>query len=301
MNRLLLVAALLLGIVGARAQSDLLLMGVGVAPKGGAAAYTGPGDVQATGWVSFYSCRAFSKATAGTQAYRIINETTTVQTDINSLSSGLCDTATPASFCSGATCKIVTYYDQSTSALCNGTCNITNATDAGRPPWTANSLNGWPCATNNQNNAITLQSVSLASSISEPFTFVGLGERAGSPTITQVLVSVNSTNSFIGWRNSANTFGTQSGTITATANDNAFHAFMGIYITGLGNSSVVVDGVPTAGTLVVTLATAGIGAMGTGSANGMNGTFCEGGLLSVGLTPTQYAALNSNMHSAWNF
>src|SRR5258708_3584367 len=69
----------------------------------GAAAYQGPGDLSIGTFSTFWSCRAFSLAKAGTKAYQLKRASDSTTQDINSLGSGLCDTTSPATFCNATT------------------------------------------------------------------------------------------------------------------------------------------------------------------------------------------------------
>ena len=74
MRKLLTLLIALAAIVGISASSHAQLGMTGVGGGGfggGAAAYSGPGDVVTTGWVWWFGLRAFSAATAGTKAANI--------------------------------------------------------------------------------------------------------------------------------------------------------------------------------------------------------------------------------------
>jgi hypothetical protein len=268
--------------------------------------YTGPGDLIASGWVGFYSCRAFNAATKGTKAYRIVRASDSTQTDINSLANGQCDTTTPTTFCASTTCKVVTYYDQSVSGGCTGSCDLTQATDANRPPLTLSALNGWPCIINA--TSATLASVGGISTLPQPYTWMGIGERfANFGTVFGMIYETGGT-VFIGWRETANTFGTQSGTITATASDGTsssdfthFHAFAGPSVANTASaSSIVVDGAITTGTLgTFTLSSPSPLTLAVGNSSTQGAYFCEGGLQNTAWNTTQIGQICHNQYTVW--
>lgn len=296
----LLIAASL--VFSDAASAQLLTTGAGGAALAG---YQGPGDV-ISGAIAFYSCRAYNAAAAGTKAYRIVRASDSTQTDINSLANGKCDTSTPATFCNATTCKVVTWYDQSGALACAGSvaCDVTQATDANRPSLTLSALNGWPCATDSGPTGVVLEtSVNLVQA--QPFSFSGIGERTGAFTSAQRFWNSNASATNFGWRTTTNTVGTQSGTMTATASDSAYHVFSYVTNNG-GTSTLVVDGAATTGTLGLAPLSAHLDFFNDASGSGdpMNGNLCEAGFWPIGFNATQYGNINTNMHSAsngWNF
>lgn len=284
------------------APGQLLLTGAGGAKIG--AAYQGPGDI-VSGALAFWSCRAYSLAKAGTKAYRIVRASDSAQTDINSLANGLCDVPTPTAFCASTTCKVVTYYDQTGALACAGStaCDLTQATSANQPALTISALSGSPCATDSGVTGIALSTAAVLAQ-AQPFTLTGIGERTGNLTGAQRLINSNGSATNFGWRSTANTVGMQSGTITATASDSAYHAFVVTYSNG-GTSSIVVDGAATTGTLGA-ISLGGLFVVmndATGSGDPMTGSFCEAGAWPSLFNSTQYGNMNGNMHgvNGWNF
>lgn len=290
----------------ALAQSNIIGGGMFGDVKVSSATYAGPGDV-ISGATAFWSCRAYNLASVGTKAYRIVRASDSTQTDINSLASGKCDTITPTTFCIATTCKVVTYYDQSGALACAGStaCDLTQGTDANRPPWTASILNSWPCATNLASTIGLVLTTANNLALSQPYTLGGIAERTANFTTAQRILVSNGATVNLGWRGVVNQVGTQAGTIVATAADSAFHAVLLASSNG-GTSSLVVDGAATTGTLGALPLALTLNAMNdsAGAGSTLDGAFCEAVIYPILMNATQYGNLNTNMHSAtngWNF
>lgn len=289
-------------------------------------AYSGPGNVQ-TGALAFYSCgRAYNAAYAvgGTQpACDIVDTATGLATctipigtnGFANLTAIVCPTSAPAvgvtTFCTvthAAGCSVAKMYDQSGSLACSGgtACSAVQATLANMPPLTLSALNGLPCPTWAGASAMVLASGVLTSTTNMPFAYTAVSKSTvGTPSATSVIVENNGNTTNIGYRASANTVGSQSGTITATASANSFHAVqLALVSTGANASFIVVDGSQTLGTFGSFTLTNKI-AVGNGDAGGnpLTGTICEAGVWPSNFTSV-YTSMNTNMHSAtngWNF
>lgn len=139
----------------------------------------------------------------------------------------------------------------------------------------------------------------------EPWSVFGIGNRTGATGAVNRLLSFGNGTASFSWRNSTNLFGVFAGTaLTQTATDNAFHAFIGV--ANSTTSAMVVDGTAATGNASTqSIANIGLSSMAdTGLTNPLTGDWCEGGIYLSALNSTQYANLNSNMHSAtngWNF
>src|SRR5262245_35481039 len=127
-------------------------------------AYTGPGDIET--FTAWYGFRAYSAATTGTAAIRVIRASDSTQTDINTLSDGSLDSSTLATFLTSTTGKVVTVYDQV------GTNHITQATDGNRPAVTASALNSAYGMTFTAASSTQLISGSSFASQAIPYAFV---------------------------------------------------------------------------------------------------------------------------------
>ncbi len=310
MNRLLLVAVLLLGIVGAQAQSDLLLMGVGVAPKtSGPVAYSGPGNI-ASGAIAFYGCgRAYNLAYAQAQsaACDLVDTATGLATCTLSFgTNGFADLVTRS--CVGGTVTVVTFctvthvgcsvakmYDQTG----NGN-DVVQATLASMPGLTFSAQNGLPCVAGTTTGF--LKSSGTISQVA-PYTFVAVVERTGNFTTGARIMSATSNLQFL---NSANTVAAQSGAaVSLTAADSAFHALLAVFSTT--NPLFAVDSSANTSTSANTpgsiAAAATLMATNGGTTVLKIGLECEAGIWPADLN-SSYQAMLANMRSAtngWNF
>jgi hypothetical protein len=127
-------------------------------PSSASASYTGPGDI-VSGAYAWYGLRAYNAAIAAAGTQKLINirnGTTTETCDVIVASngglgltancSGSSNGESPATFCSGATCSVVTAYDQSGANNCSGApCNATQATTGQQPTLNLSCVNSLPC------------------------------------------------------------------------------------------------------------------------------------------------------------
>lgn len=104
-------------------------------------AYVGPGDV-VSGAAAWWGLRAYSSAKVGTKAIRLIRASDSAQQDFNTLTNGALDIASISTFLTSTTGKVVTLYDQTGNGF-----DITQSTDANRPDFLLNQLNGLPIIT----------------------------------------------------------------------------------------------------------------------------------------------------------
>ena len=303
--RALAVALFLLGLLclAQSPRADMMLTGVGGGPVASAAAgYQGPGDIVsgASAWYAANQC--YNTAYSGNVA-DVWDSTTgnTTETLITCSAGGTLNfTVNPIATTCSSGCVIKTMYDQTGSLACGGAaCDVTEATLANRPTYTANALNSKACGT--WTVSIALNSTNALTSIPQQFSYVAVAERTGSFTTAQRIIETSSAGTRMGFSNAGNTTSINAGSsFTAVASDSSFHALIDVF--NNASSSIVVDGSATAGT-------AGAGASATtieiGNETVTNsnlvGLFCEGGIWPVGLNATQYGNLNSNMHTRWNF
>jgi|HubBroStandDraft_4_1064222.scaffolds.fasta_scaffold00027_5 hypothetical protein len=316
MNRLLLVATLLLGIVGAHAQSDLLLMGVGTAPKSGTpAGFQGPGDIT-SGAIAFYSAgRAYNAAYAAAQSplTDIVDTATglatcTIKVGTNgfaNVSAVVCPTGAPVvsvtTFCTVTHigCSIAKLYDQTG----NGN-HVVQATLANMPGLTLSAQNGLPCAVGTGAGYLV-----SAGNITQavPYTVTAVGERTNNVTTAQRIITNGANIGRHTWTPAANTVAYDATTaVSLTAADGAFHAMLGI--TSASAPLFAVDS--SANTSTSTNGTTALSSTEEVMATGVAGSpilpgnfFCEAGIWPADLNAS-YQAILANMRSAvygWNF
>lgn len=261
--------------------------------------FTGPGDVQVSGWSGWWGFRAFSKATAGTKAAQLcLHSTPGTCQDINTLANGNFDTASAASFCTSA-CDVAKLYDQSGNAL-----DASQATAANRPSYTASCINSLPCMT------VAGGSQGLAT-----------GNHNGGPPVTMVGMASNTSNTGFGQNviadggngNQLNYHAATTqiemdcltGGAVATVTGSAFHAMEGVCASGTNGIVLVVDSAVTTATGTVTATGANPIDVTQGNGNGgfsLVGSFTEGGMLAgTALTSTVMQSLDANVHSYWGF
>lgn len=134
--RLLVLLALLLRAAPASAQFGGFMYG----PSGPPCTYVGPGDVASASYASWWGLQAYNCATAGTKAVNIRRASDNTTTDINTLSSGLLDTATAGTFCASTTCFVTKWYDKVSTA------DLSQATNGNQYQLLFNCDGTLPCA-----------------------------------------------------------------------------------------------------------------------------------------------------------
>lgn len=207
-----------------------------IAAAGGS--YTGPGDVvgSALGW---WGMRAYSSASAGGNAVRLIRASDSSQSDFATNSSGVL--ANVDSFLGGTTGKVVTWYDQSGNAR-----DTTQGTDANRPA-VAKDVDGIIPATNWNGTAFGTQP-SLVSSggptQANPYTVVAL-TMCTDGTIFGRLFSTAAGGSFVGSGGTNQAEIAESGGLLVAASDNAWHVL--VFVVNGASSAIYVDGTKTTG------------------------------------------------------
>jgi hypothetical protein len=142
-------------------------------PLAAAPTYAGPGDVVPNALV-WFGLRAYSAATVGTAAIRLIRSSDSAQSDFNTLSTGALDTASISSFIGGGSATVAKWYDQSGNSR-DATGGATKpALPLGPPP--AVVFNG-----------SALLQFSLVAAHSQPFSFSSVSNRTDATNATALL------------------------------------------------------------------------------------------------------------------
>lgn len=274
------------------------------------ATYQGPGDI-VSGATMWGSCaRAYNAAYAnGTNPLCDLVAVTggaavctlrVLTTGFVDLAASYCAGTTPAAACaaaSGGSCKVTKVYDQTG----NGN-HWTNATLSSMPALTFSALGGLPGMT------FAIASSSLLATgnttVSFPFSASTVAERTGSTAAVNCILCGPTISYQFGLQNSANTaLLSFTGSITATANDSAFHALQGVDAGTSGASSVLtVDGSDTTGTTAASGWSAQVIRLGRGnSCCTLGGVIMEAGIWSnTTFSGTNRTDLNTNQHGSAN-
>jgi hypothetical protein len=238
--------AIMLAIAGPLHSTSMTLTGVGSAP--GAATYTGPGDVQATGWVYWAGLRAFSAAKRGTKAINLCDDTGANCSDV------LTDATTGALNSPGthgtnncntsATCKIHTVYDQSGNTNCTGSvaCDFVQTTTANQPVLVMNCNGSTPCISYvSANSQKLVTTATVASSFSQPYSGSITYQRLGQfSNITDVFVIGNA--EIFGWQ-TADTINVYAGSfVNTTVADANWNAINATWNNSVGTNDINVNG-----------------------------------------------------------
>jgi hypothetical protein len=263
----------------------------------GGGGYTGPGDIQAfTFWCGF---RAYSAATAGTKAIRVVRASDSTQTDINTLANGNLDAATLTTFLTATTGNVVICYDKA------GTNDLGLSTLGVGPVVTANALNTSYCGTHAHAFASSLLSGS-ALNLSQPYYFSTIGNQTATAN-GNTLISINNSG-YAGAEMSLNATSkalVYSGTSllsSGTTTTGVWYALQGLF--NGGSSVVSLNGTETTGAA---------GAQATGAnvittandysppsaGQAADAIICETGVISGTVSPTNRINLNANMRGAY--
>lgn len=235
-----------------------------------------------------YSFRLLRSAYLGTgAAVRLRRASDNAESDIGFSGSRDFDTATATAFCSATTCFIRTIYDQSGNAR-----DLTQTTAASQPALVFGCKGGLPCLRTVASELIVGSSFTPTTGITS---YSVVADRTAGAGFC-VWMRVNATNRLgTGAANVWSLFST--GSITAAANDNIWHAGTGVIANGAA-SVLNIDGVETTGSITGTV-TAGLpGIVGAGA-----GTTCQAaeGVFwdNYQLTAGERATLQANQKSYW--
>jgi hypothetical protein len=256
--------------------------------------YTGPGDVATfTWWCGF---RAYSAATTGTKAIRVIRASDSTQQDINTLSSGALDESTLSTFLSATTGKVVTCYDKV------GTNDVTTATDANRPAILQNAVGSHTCASSS-GGSTQLTSGSTVTQ-NQPFSVSAYAYRTSGVALGQEVVAlVNSgfsTGGAFEFNSTAATVDLYAGaSLTASITENVFHAYQNVF--NGASSSITVDSTTTNGSSgTQNISGNNINLFNNvGGSQVMFGRLCEAGLAAGAFSGGTISSLATNQASYW--
>lgn len=212
-----------------------------------------------------YSIRRLRTAYTANKAFNVVRASDSATTDIGFRADGSPDTATLATFLNATTGKFVTFYDQC------GALNITQATDANRPPLTQSGLGIYPYFSTTS-GSISLNSSSNLTPATGIVSLAFVGRRSAGTGACQFLRENGAGNRVQG--RSATTGlslnGGTSGTVTTSSAENTWHAVNAVIGSGTNNSKINVDGVVNGGTTV------GNTTAGTVTILGVASTTCDG-------------------------
>ena len=265
---------------------------LGAPASGGAAAYTGPGDV--TTFSQWYGIRAYSAAKRGTAAINVCNSTGGVDVGCADLSTDattgkLVSATVSAITCPGTNCTIKTFYDQT-----GGGGDCTQATVASRATLPATGGPGSnPTASFNGSQNYTCGTTTGT----QPVSLSAVADRTGNTSAFNSVISFGFTVDLL-FNNSTNSVGEYAGSVLATAaTDGSFHAVQAL--ANGASSSIYVDGSSTAGNAGTTSPSTNT-RFGTGVGGSCTCNIVEGGTIASDKS-ANFAALNSNQHSFWGF
>jgi len=311
MKRILLALLLLLP-VSASAQFNGCSAGFCAPLSSVVASYTGPCDISGVTCIAYYAVSGCAQAAYSGNVVDVVDAATGTTTGTRlQCSAGVVSALVSASACTFVTgnacsplattcavsCTFSTIYNQlGTGSLPNLTVP---STLADRATITLSALNSKPCLFSNS-ASVPSAAPSSTTSVASPFTLIAVAERNAGFTTNGRIISTGTGTVNIGYRSTANTVGSEGGTITATASDSVFHGLMLVH--NSASSFIVVDGSPsTTGTLAAAWsATQGPILMSdnaTGSGAAMQGYLCESIVTSNALGSTAYIALNTNFRN----
>ncbi len=259
-----------------------------------ASAYSGPGDIVA-GATAWYGLRAYSAADRGNRLLNVCNVADIACADLSSdaTTGALVISTIGGSSCSVVTCTIKTMYDRSG----NGS-DITQATISGRPTLTVNCVGGKPCA-----SCVSQGLLGTVTTTNQPYTFSIVAIRTGATTARNAMFSMYTTGSMpiIGAFNS-NSANMYSGTeVSATMNDNAWHAVQAVYnggssVLNIDNTNNAVNPNNGAGGTTISFCRTGNGA---GNEQYLTGNMTEAGLWTSAFSVGSRTSMCHNQFAYW--
>lgn len=260
--------------------------------------YVGPGDVVANA-KAWYGFRGYQQAYTG-RAANICLPSDTACIDMRIANGNIVFTPIFGTPCSATViCTVKTLYDQTQGGNCGGSCDITQATIASRPTVQVSCIGTLPCM---KFNFASLQQLLAAGTLTQAqsYTVSSVAERSSNFTSTQAIFGDNTSLSFIGFSNAANTLRMRCGTtpdVTATAIDGTFHAIQSIC--GGSSSSIYIDGTSTTGS-AATGSFSGAPSV-SYNAGAVGGYVQEVGIWGSAFNSTQLTAVNANQRAYWGF
>ena len=291
-----LFSILFLGCSAALVCAQIPMTGAGPSQPTPTVNYSGPGDIVA-GASAWWGLRAYNAAYAapGNNPAAVVCDSATflVCTTINILSTGAFDvsTASGSSSCV-STCVVKQLYDQSGNSR-----PISCSSSATCPILTFNCVNtSLPCLKTTTTGQILGASATITSTGTLTFSLV-YDRAAGTGALA--MIRENGTNNRIGTASGANSLimtGGSSGTLTATANDAAWHAVQAVMA---GASTVInVDGTETTGTVTGNTSTGSPQAWSSNTTNTLEMT--EGGAWdNINFSSGQRTAMCHNQYVYW--
>jgi hypothetical protein len=263
-------------------------------PAAGAGGYAGPGNVvsAATAW---YGLRAYSAATIGANAIRLIRASDSAQQDFVTLASGALDIASVTSFLAATTGKVVTLYDQTGNGK-----DVSQSTDANRPAFTLSALGSLPGITfAGGNQELDAGSSILPWSGGQPFTLSIVHECTNAAFSTGYEFCAAGL-AFVRWLEQTGTndialhFGSAG---QATASLNTFYAMQ--LVTNGASSDICINGTSN------TVNPGAGGASGTFNVGNDSGThpwkgvICEMGFWESAFSGGQKTSMDTNQRTYW--
>ena len=260
--------------------------------------YPGPGDI-VSGATAFWGLRAYSSATAGSQAAVIRRASDNATTTIDTLFSGGFDTSTASTFCTSTSCYIQELLDQTG----NGN-NFVQTTSSKQPQLIFNGLGSLPVMSFSTS---TYLCISSPPAVGQPWTASVVAERTASGYQSGLLTTRDSSGLDVGflYRSATDTIGFGAGAadiVLSSLSDNSWHAMQGVASSTAG--VVYYDGSSSFGSVGTdTISTSYPMCLGSDSYG--DGYF-TGAITEAGLWPTAFStsttnSINSNQHSYWGF
>lgn len=265
-----------------------------IPPIAVAAPYVGLGDLLTA--THYWGFRAYSAATIGANAIRLVRASDSAQQDFVTVAGGGLDTASISTFLAATSGKIVTLYDQV------GSSHATQGTDAARPAYTASASGSRPGGTWNSGASTVLQGSAITQA--QVFSVIAAAKYTGSgeqnflgTTADHIQFSANpngaNANQWFIWNGGSKP--------AATAAANAFHS--GVVVFNDSSSLVDIDGAADSPQAIGS--TQGITAQSPrlGASGGAN--FLDGVILELAIAASdQHAnrvAISANQHAYWGF
>jgi hypothetical protein len=258
-----------------------------IASQASASSYTGVGDIQTTGVISYWSSRAFNAANAGLKSIVLCDAGDAHCVDaLTSASTGAVIVPSSNPNCAGTACTIKEFYDPTGNGF-----HMIQTTEASR--FVFDASDGCAVASNLQT-----YSTSGTKSQSQPYSGGIVANKTAAATFQWTIANYNgSTGPLLGYSSSSNTPEIVGGSaFTGSATDGAKHSIQGLF--SGASSKIAVDGSSSTGN-------AGTDAMSTTFSLSLFGSsfvgkFCEGYWF-AGDISANFAAISTNQHTFWGF
>jgi hypothetical protein len=274
--------------VSAHAQVSMLI----ASQAASGSSYTGVGNIQTTGVITYYSSRAYNGANAGLKSIVLCDSGDAHCADAltDATTGAVVPPASNPNCTAGHACTVKEYYDPTGNGF-----DMIQTSEANR--FVFDPTTGCATGTSASQGYVSASTKSQ----SQPYSMGTVSSRTGGGATYQgVLYNLSGTGAWIGYPNIADTaiISTSAVGLNAAATDNALHSLQGMY--NGASSKIAIDGSSTTGGAGTDALSSTFNLSGAALGTVFVGTFCEGYVF-AGDISANFAAISTNQRAFWGF